>query len=479
MKRGTKLLALSLALLILCCAATGLVNMDFDEEYEETPDTSATLWELDSAAVTGLGWENLSEDALSFTYSDAWAYDGDAAFPLDSAMIDSILAEICTLTASRTIEEPEEAAQYGLNEPLSVITLTTAEGSYTLQLGDETALGGERYASTGDGKVYLVDAALLDSFDYGLYDLVLEEELPDLADITGITIDAEVNQMTLAYLENSGPAYSDSYTWFLKNEDGYTALDPELTEDLLYYFRYFAWVECVNYQAGEDDLARYGLDTPTATLTVEYDASYLTDTGEVDENGDAVYETTVIPSTLVLEIGSYDDTSCCNARIAGSEMIYLIDAAVSDAILYTTADTLLPDEVLVMDWENVTSMDITLDGEVYTIHWGTEATTDDEGNTTEKTVYHWGDTQVWMDDTMNILDGMAFSGYATGITPERSEEIRLVIHRENENFPDVEIVFYQYDSTKCLVQLMGESTVFTAREDVVALIEEINSMVLD
>ena len=459
MKRGKKLMLLSLALLALCCIAAALLNMDFEEEYEEAPDTSVTILTLDPDTVTSLSWENLTEEKLSFTNDGSWTYDADPAFPLDTTLLEEILSELSTVAASRAIEEPEDPAQYGLNEPLSVITVTAGGSTFTLELGDETALGGERYAGTGDGNVYLVEDTLLDAFDHELYDLVLEEDLPDRTDLTAVTIDAEVNRMSLMYLPDSGLAYSDSYTWFLADVEGYTALDPELTEDLLQEFRYLAWADCVNYHAEDADLVQYGLDTPTAILTMEYTENSL-------------------PGTLTIEIGAYDDTGCCYARITGSRMVYLIDAAVSDAILYTTPAALLPDEVLLMDWDAVTSMDVILDGETYTITWDTETSTDDEGSVTEKAVYHLGDTQVWMSDTMDILDAMTSSGYATGLEPQRSEELRLVIHREDENFPDVEISFYRYDSTACLVQLLGESTVFTSRADVVSLIEELNSIVL-
>lgn len=59
-------------------------------------------------------------------------------------------------------------------------------------------------------------------------------------------------------------AYSDSYVWFL----GDTVLDTELTESLLSAITSLSWAECANYNAS--DLAEYGLDDPTARVTVDY-----------------------------------------------------------------------------------------------------------------------------------------------------------------------------------------------------------------
>ena len=66
----------------------------------------------------------------------------------------------------------------------------------------------------------------------------------------------------------------------------------------------------------------------------------------------------------------------CYARIAGSDMVYQIDGSVRDALLYTTQSELLPDEVLLMDWDTVDSIDITLDGATYHV----------ERSTTEETL---------------------------------------------------------------------------------------------
>ena len=80
---------------------------------------------------------------------------------------------------------------------------------------------------------------------------------------------------------------------------------------------------------------------------------------------------------------------------------------------------------------------------------------------------------------MNALDSIGSTGYAAGLSPERSEEIRFVIRRNHATFPEVELVFYTYNSTACLTTLNGAATVFADREYVVNLIEAVNSLVLD
>lgn len=476
MKRVKKLLILLLVLAVLCGATAYLTGLDLNGEAEE-PDTSVTMMTLDSGAVTALQWENLQEELLYFTRSDgAWAYQADGTFPVDDEILEGMVSAVSEIVASRVIEEPEDMAEYGLNEPLCVISVTAGDTSYVLELGDETGLGGERYASIGDGKVYLVDMDLLAEFDYELYDLVLEEELPELYDVTALSIDARTQQLTVQYLEDSGLAYSDEYVWFL--EDG-TALDTQLTEELLAYYQEFVWIDCVNYRADEAALESYGLDDPTAVVTVSYEESCQISTDEVDEDGNAVFETVTVSKVFVLEIGDYTSDGTCYARLAGSDMVYTIEGVVSDAALYTTADTLLPDEVIALDFDDMTAMEITLDGETYSIRAELLSETDDEGNTTEKTVYYLGDRQVYLEDTIELLEDLSSSGYATGMDPEREEEISFVIFREHEHFPEVELSFYRYDSTSCITRLNGQSTVFVLREEILELITEVESVVLE
>ena len=74
---------------------------------------------------------------------------------------------------------------------------------------------------------------------------------------------------------------------------------------------------------------------------------------------------------------------------------------------------------------------------------------------------------------------MTYTGYAGSSVPETGEEIRFVIHRSHATFPEVELAFYRYNSSDCLVVLNGEPTVSVSRQDVVELVEAVNGEVLD
>lgn len=446
MKRSKKLLSMLLVLVLLIGATVAVTQLTGEDEAQETVGT--VIFSLEPETVTAISWD-YSEEVSFEKKNGSWVYASDRAFPLDESYIDTMLDTLRGITASRTIEAVEDWDQYTLEAPICEIRVTAGEASHTLKIGEETTLGGERYLSIGDGNVYLVDSGVLDSFSYGLYDLLVMETIPAMENITSVKLHSDTQSYELAYLEHSGLSYSDDYVWFLNGQ----ALDTELTGELLDTITGLTWEECAHFHV--TDFSACGLAEPAATVTIVYGA------GE----------------TFVLHLGETADGSCY-ARLGDSAMVYRVDGAILDTLRYTTAAELQPDEVLLMDWEEVTSMDITLNGGTYNVTKTTKTVTDDEGNTAEETVYLLDGAEIEGADIESAIDALTFTGYAAGLTPERSQEIRILIHRDHETFPEVELAIYQYDSSQCLVTRNGESTVLVNRETAVELVETVNSLVL-
>ena len=342
MTRGKKLFVLLLALVILTGVTLLVAHLVPDEDESTAEDTSYIIFSLDPDQVTQLSW-TYEDSTVTLTKDENsnWSYPDDEAFPLDASYPDAMVQALKEVSATKTIESPENLAGYGLEEAACAISVTAGDSTYELRIGDETGLGGQRYLSLGDGNVYLVDADLLEDFSLGLYDIVSMESIPSMTDLTSVSIETTSGTLTLDYLEDSGLAYSDQYTWFW-NQDGEEApLDTDLAEDLVSTVTGLTWNACVDYQADEDSLGTYGLDIPAATITVEYTESTQVETNETDENGDPIYETQETPATFVLELGDYDGDTCY-ARISGSSMVYRVDGTVADTLLAPRARTCCP-----------------------------------------------------------------------------------------------------------------------------------------
>ena len=468
MKRSKKLLSMLLVLVALMGATVVATKLSTGEVVEE--DTSVVIFSLEPDTITAITWDYSEEVSFEKT-DDGWKYTADSTFPLTESYLTTMVDTLTEITASKSIEYVEDWDQYTLEVPICRIQVTAGDTEYTIKIGEETSLTGERYCSIGDGNAYLVDADVLDAFSYGLYDVLKMEAIPDMSNIESMTLESDTQSYRIQYLEDSGLAYSDDYVWFLEGQ----ALDTELTEALLDAVRDLEWTECAHFHV--TDFAAYGLDEPAAVVSIDYVRTLQVDTGETDEEGNAIYETQSDEEAFILSL-SEASNGYCYARIGDSAMVYKVDADVLDTLRYTTEAELQPDEVMLMDWENVNGFDITLNGEVYQITKGTETVTDDEGNTSEETVYPLNGEQIDGAAIEDALDKLTFSGYAAGLTPARSEEFRIVIHRDREIFSSVEFAIYQYDSSQCLVTRDGEATVLANRETVVDLVETVNSLVL-
>lgn len=107
----------------------------------------------------------------------------------------------------------------------------------------------------------------------------------------------------------------------------------------------------------------------------------------------------------------------------------------------------------------------------YTVTREVSTVTDEEGEESQEVAYLLDGAEVEFQDLLDDLNAMASTGSAVGLTPERSAQISFTFHRNTETFPQVELVFYQYDSSNCLVSLDGEVVLLAAREDVEAIVE--------
>ena len=472
MTRGKKLAVLA-ALLLLLMALTLLV-IRFAPLAGDEEETAETVFTLEADQVTSLSWTYGGERITIEKDSETnWSYPADADFPMDPTYPDAMLQALTEIQAEKTIEEPEDLDQYGLSDGGSCTITVEADQTYTLTLGDETGLGGQRYLTTGDGKVYLVEDSLYTTFQHSLLDLVQMETLPDMSDLSSLTIQAGQSTLTIDHKESSGLAYSDRYTWFWNQDGKETALDTELTRTLTDAVTGLSWSGCAAYNATEEQLSAYGLLSPSATITVHYTESSQVATNETDENGETVYETKETAETLTLELGEYDGETCF-VRISGSNMVYRVDSSFADQILAAKGTDLLPQQVLNLDWTQVTGVDVTVEGTTKTLTKKTETETDEDGNETEQYVYQLDGETVEVTDIFDRIQDLETTGSDAGATPGETL-LTLTIHQDSGKWPEVTLIFSVYDASTALVTLNGESRLLVDREDVESIIETLSA----
>lgn len=199
-KRENKMMLLLVILCVLICVLLLIKILTPAEEAAVEPELDRLL-DFDPAKVTALSWE-YDGQTIAFTCDGGkWSYVDD---PEATAVFDTLnrmVGYLADARVSRTIEEPDVLASYGLEEPACTIWLSADGKDYEIRIGDINAVThdyyenireadltvkGDYYLSIGDGKVYMEggEIDLIDSFDVKLTDIVLLPETEEEAEET-------------------------------------------------------------------------------------------------------------------------------------------------------------------------------------------------------------------------------------------------------------------------------------------------------
>ena len=461
MSRSKKLYIL-LGVLVVACVAT-LAVTQIAERKEQIKNSGEPILELSSDSVQALSWEHKGE-TLAFHRDETWLYDEDEKFPVSEDKINELLEQFQPLSAAFVIEEVEDFGQYGLDNPVCTIHLTTEEQSYEIKLGDFSKMDSQRYVSIGDGNVYLVQNDPLDQFDAVLSDMIAHDEMPDFDQVTSIQFSG-AQDYAVSYEEDSSNTYCAEDVYFTRRGERSLPLDTERVNGYLRKISNLNPTNYVTYNVTDEELTTYGLDTPELTVTVEYTPK--------DEETAEVFilhisrdpEEIKKPSD---EDDGEDETVTAYLRVDQSQIIYQISSDQYKDLMAASYDDFRHQEIFTADFADVRQIDISLEGDSYTL------TSEEKG---KERAWSCQEEELEIDDLKATLEALRADEF-TSEKPSQKEEIGLTIHLDNEHFPEVQIELYRYDGSRCLAVVNGESVSFVKRTDVVSLIEAIHSIVL-
>ena len=471
MKRSKRLYIMLAVLAVACVAAFAATRME--ESKEQIKTTGEIILEIPSDDVTSLSWE-YGESTLSFRREDdVWLYDEDEAFPVDEEKIHEMLEQFEAFGVSFIIEEVTDYRVYGLTEPECVISFATAEQSYTLELGDFSSMDEERYVSIGDGNVYLAKTDPLEQFDVGISELIQHDKALAYREISQIVFDG-IENYTVFYDEENSISYCEDDVYFTEKNGNVLPLDTYRVGNWLESLTTLSLTDYVSYSVTDAELESYNLLDPELTVTVDYINE--------DEKGKEFSDTYVLsisrnPEELKAAEeaeanGEEAETVSAYVRIGDSQIIYRVSEYDSNNIRAMTYNHLRHREVFPADFENVYQMNVRLDGSDYS--FAVEGIDDER-------IWKYQDIEIEPDDIQNALENLEveYSDDFVSDEPTGKEEISLTVHLDNENRPRVEIVLYRRDGDHCLAVVDGESFALVPRNDVVELIETINSIILN
>ena len=462
MSRSKKLYIL-LGVFVVACIAT-LAVTQIAEHKEQIKNSGEPILELSSDSVQALSWEHKGE-TLAFHRDETWLYDGDEKFPVSEDKINELLEQFQPLSAAFVIEEVEDFGQYGLDNPVCTIHLTTEEQSYEIKLGDFSKMDSQRYASIGDGNVYLVQNDPLDQFDAVLSDMIQHDKMPDFDQATSIQFSG-AQDYAVSYEEDSSNTYCAEDVYFTRRGEKSLPLDTDRVDSYLRKISNLNPTNYVTYKVTDGELTTYGLDTPELTVTVEY-------TPKDEERAEVfVLHISRDPEEIKKpsdEDDGEDETVTAYLRVDQSPIIYQISFDQYKDLMAASYDDLRHLEIFTADFADVRQIDISLEGDSYTL------TSEEKG---KERAWSCQEEELEIDDLKETLEALRADEF-TSEKPSQKEEIGLTVHLDNEHFPTVSIRLYRYDGTHCLAVVDGESVALVNRGEVVDLIEAIHEIVLN
>ena len=277
-KKTVKLVSAVVVLGVLCAAYEGVnfyVTSQEEKETEEN-DTSVDLVSLEADDITAVSF-TADQNKVEFDKKDdSWTEKSDANFPVNQDTVDSAVKGVASLTADKEISDVEDMSQYDLDNPQNTITLTTADGDTSLQIGMESSNNQYYVKKEDDDKnVYLVSSSSIEPFMGTLYDFAESGTFPSVtsATITDVKVDKE----------NSYELTQDADNLFWNVSDGKTTEKADTTKagTVTSAVGSLAYDKFVDYNCTDD--SKYGFDDPYAVITVKYTEEEAVESDEDSE----------------------------------------------------------------------------------------------------------------------------------------------------------------------------------------------------
>ena len=346
MRKATKLYVLLGVLLVVCAAAFAVSR--YEEKKEQIKNSGEVILEIPTDSVTALSWTNDS-GTFSFTKDETWVYDDDNAFPVDEEKINNLLEQFTSFAAAFAIDDVEDYAQYGLDEPICTIRITAGEESYTVELGDFSKMDEQRYISIGDGKAYLVSHDPLDEFDAVLRDMILDDTIPEFDTAEQIEFSGGENYAIIRDEDGKSICADDIYF-----TDG-QPLDTDNVDTVLSAIQSLSLTNYVSYNVTDEELTTFGLDDSELTVTLEYSSS--DEDGKKTDAGTLVLHLSQNPE----ELAAYEEALAneedelpdvtCYARVGESQIVYQITQSEFDALTDVSYDVLRHQTLFTADFD--------------------------------------------------------------------------------------------------------------------------------
>ena len=474
MKKSTKLVSAVVVLAVLGGVYVGLNTYVSKEEKTESSSEEESKTEVFSVKTDDIKSLGFIVDKKAVTFEkkdDSWVKKDETDFPVNQTTLDSAASAIETVEADRVLKNVDNLTEYGLDSPSNTITVDTSDGTTKFNIGDENTSTNQYYITKDDddSTVYVVAASTVTPFMDSLYDYAQGEDFPTIDSSTVKKVQVSEDKDSYVLEENS-----DGATWDVSSDgssDKETA-DTTAAGNVTSGLGNFAFDQFVDYNA--EDLSKYGLDKPYATITVDYQEevedtssdssesdSTASESDSEDTEGDEAdstdasddssssedTKTTTVDKQLVIYVGDEAGDGSRYVTV-DNKQIYTMSTDTLSAVIDKTPSDLWSLIVNYLSVKNLDQLQVTYGGTTNTVNVSRETTTDDDGNDKETTTYQLDGEEIestTFTTFYNKLTNMAGQKRLTDTyTPATDPEMTVVFTDSDKN--QTTVTFYTYDT---------------------------------
>lgn len=308
---------------------------DQEAETEETEESSLPV----SVTEDEISKVTVKNGDVTMTYvknDDTWTYEEDPDFPLDESAVNTKMNCLTTLTVDRVLESPEDLSEYGLDKPQQEVTVLKTDGTtFTLYIGNQNSSNNDFYVKVDDGAdVYTMPSSSVNAFNMQPYDVAKADSFPTLESTNIRDIKVEKEDGTVEFSSDESGT-----SWSVKDQDGNEeTAGATAASDLTSAVSSLTYKKFIDYKG--DDLAQYGLDKPTETVTIVTEETEA----ETEEEPEAATETEMVSeseSASETETGSEETTTEAVSETATEEAMTeaVSEEETTEAVTETESET--------------------------------------------------------------------------------------------------------------------------------------------
>lgn len=342
MKQKRYTLLILLAVLLVVGGGAYFVTTLNNDTQTEAQEISAYSFD---EKIKQISYKPQNSEAISFVNeNDLWLYENEKSFPVNQTYPSAMLNYTSNVTATRYVGESSDLKEYGLDNPILSIDITTETDKVkTLLIGSKNTHTNDYYFMVdGENSVYTVGATFPDAFKYTLYEMAQITQPTTLVpkDIISVNLTQNGETITLVGEDNlsqasdtSSQSSSDSDASTLQNERSYFIKSNDLVRDAsssdaeswLYTALNLLFNTCVEYKP--QSLDSYGLSKPGAVLKVTYQKQ-----ADTDDSAPTIGDYTILIGNGAADGSRY-------VMLEGDPMVYTADASVISEILALNANS--------------------------------------------------------------------------------------------------------------------------------------------